>query len=167
MTIVIVLAVVLVLAFGFVVLFGAPYVPTLKLQTTDALDLLDLRPGQVLVELGSGDGRLQREAARRGIYSVGYEINPALVLIAHLRNWKYRKFITTKWGNFWKTPLSQQTDAVYVFLLNKYMDKLDKKIAQDMVAWESKKRLKVVSFAFEIPEKKPVSQRNGLFMYLY
>lgn len=157
----------LILLFGFVLLFGAPYVPTLSVQTEEALDLLDLRPGQVLLELGSGDGRIQRAAAVRGIYSVGYELNPLLVLWAVLRNWRYRKFIKTRWGNYWRMSLPQQTDAIYVFLLDKYMNKLHKKIEQDMSAWQSKKRLKVVSFAFEIPSKKPVNQRAGMFLYRY
>ncbi len=45
---------------------GAPYLPTLKKQQLVALDLLNLPPGAHLVELGSGDGGLCLEAARRG-----------------------------------------------------------------------------------------------------
>ncbi len=167
MTILFLIGVCMVLLFGLTVLFGAPFLPTLKVRTSDALDLLDLRPGQVLLELGSGDGRIQREAAKKGIYSIGYELNPVLVLWAHMRNWKYRKYITTHLGNYWNKPLPQQTDAIYVFLLDKYMTKLHKKIEQDMSGWASKKRLKVVSFAFEIPDKKPLESRGGMFLYRY
>jgi hypothetical protein len=159
-------AIVMALLFGFVVLFGAPYVPTLAQQTKEALDMLNLRPGQTLVELGSGDSRIQIEAAKRGIYSVGYELNPILVLWARLMTLKYRKYAAVKWGNFWRQPLPE-TDAIYTFLLNKYMPKLHTKIEQEKPNWNSKKRLKVVSFAFEITDKQPVAQSNGLFLYHY
>lgn len=155
-----------VLAFGFVVFFGAPYLPTLRLQASEALDLLDLVPGQTLVELGSGDGRILREAAERGIYAIGYELNPLLVIWSRLANWKYRHYIKVHWRNYWRMPLPI-TDAIYVFLLHKYMNKLDTKIAQDKQNWGTKKRLRVVSFAFEIPGKSPIKERNGLFLYSY
>jgi SAM-dependent methyltransferase len=80
----------LVLLFGFVVIFGAPYLPTLKKQTAEALDLLDLKPGQTLLELGCGDGRVVKAAAQRGLKVTGYELNPILVIIAKLNTIKYR-----------------------------------------------------------------------------
>jgi ribosomal protein L11 methylase PrmA len=70
---------VLVILFGFVVAFGAPYLPTLRPQITMALDMLDLKKGQTLLELGSGDGRVMMAAAERGWNVIGYELNPLLV----------------------------------------------------------------------------------------
>lgn len=148
-------------AFTYVIVFGAPFLPTLKARTPEALDLLDLKPGQTLVELGSGDGRILRAAAARGIYSIGYELNPVLVLWTMLRSWKYRRYITVHNRNYWhvKMPLA---DGIYVFLLNPYMKKLHNKIEQ-----ECTQPVKVVSFAFAIPGKKPVKELNGLMLYSY
>jgi DNA modification methylase len=70
---------VLLLAFGGVILRGAPYVPTLDPQARAALELLDLKPGQTLLELGSGDGKILVVAARAGLHVVGIELNPFLV----------------------------------------------------------------------------------------
>lgn len=151
-----------VLLFGLVVLRGAPYLPTLRKQIDDALDMLELEPGQTLLELGSGDGRLLAAAARRGVYSAGYELNPLLVVWTRLRYWKYRTFISVKWGDFWLTEWPK-SDAMYVFLLEKYMKKLDNKVAQ----YAKGKHYKLVSFGFEIAGKKVVSQRNGLRRYDY
>ena len=39
------------------VLFGPPYLPTLAPNLKTALDLLDLKSGQTVLDLGSGDGR--------------------------------------------------------------------------------------------------------------
>ena len=151
----------LVMLFGSVVFFGAPYLPTLKRGTTEALDLLNLKPGQVLVELGSGDGRVLRAAASRDIKAIGYEINPILVLYSRLRCMRQRKLITIRWANYWRVPLPA-CDGIYVFLFKTYMSKLDKKIII-----EAQKPLKLVSFAFTIPNRKPIKQKNGLFLYRY
>lgn len=154
---------VLVLLFGFVVFFGAPYLPTLKKQTNDALDLLDLRPGQTLLELGSGDGTVLRAAARRGIRSVGYELNPILVLISRVVTWRYRHLVTIKMADYWRVQWPK-TDGIYVFLLQKYMTKLDKKVIRHI---EGQGSVRLVSFAFTIPNKKPKERRSGLSLYEY
>lgn len=166
MTWIFLLVVFLVLGFGLVVFVGAPYVPTLRKQVDEAFELLDLKPGQTLVELGSGDGRLLRAAAERGVYAIGYELNPILVVYSMWRHVKYRRFITVHWGSYWRKPLPV-TDGIYVFLLQKYMKKLDTKIEQDKQKWHPSKPVKLVSFAFEIPDKKPLRERDGLRLYTY
>src|SRR3989337_2804463 len=110
------IAIIIVFLFSFVILFGAPYLPTLKSRTADALELLNLKPGQTLLELGSGDGRLLRLAAKQGINSIGFELNPLLVLYSRLINLRYRKLIRVKWGNYWNKKLPS-ADGIYVFLL--------------------------------------------------
>lgn len=160
------LAVVVLCAIGFVcfifvIAFGAPFLPTLKPQVKTALDLIDLKKGQTLLELGSGDGRVMIEAAKRGVNAVGYELNPLLVLYSKVLSWKYRKHIKIIWGNYWRNPLPK-ADGIFVFLLTPYMDKLDKKISQ-----ESKRRVKLVSFAFQIPGRKHSKKQSGLFLYNY
>ena len=148
--------------FSFVIIRGAPYLPTLKPQIKEALDLLDLQPGQTLLELGSGDGRLLRAAAERGIYSVGYELNPLLVLWTKIRYWRHRKFIQVYFGDFW-TKKWPESDAMYVFLLQKYMKKLDNKVIQ----YSNGKEYKVVSFGFEIKDRTPARSVKGLKLYVY
>lgn len=152
---------ILFVCFVFVIAFGAPFLPTLKSQVTKALDLVDLKPGQTLLELGSGDGRILIEAAKRGINSVGYELNPLLVVYSWLITWRYRKQIKIVWGNYWRKKLLP-ADGIFVFLLQPYMEKLDTKIAQ-----ESKKPVKLVSFVFYIPNKKPTKKKDGLLLYRY
>lgn len=44
----------------------------------DALDLAELRAGERLVDLGSGDGRVLLSAARRGARALGYELDSDL-----------------------------------------------------------------------------------------
>lgn len=147
--------------FGFVLLFGAPYLPTLKPQIHTALDLLDLKPGDTMLELGSGDGRVLKAAAERGWYAVGYELNPLLVLFSYVYTWKYRSLVTVKWGNAltadWPTA-----QGIYIFGLDKIMSKLHTKIVQ-----YPHKPLALVSFNFIIPGKKPQRTEGNVRLYSY
>ena len=151
----------MVLAFGAVIFIGAPYMPTLKISCRQALDLLDLKKGQTLVDLGCGDGVMLKLAADAGFKAVGYEINPFLVLAAKIRTFTYGKKVKVKWGNFWQADLSQ-ADGVFVFLLDRYMERLDKKLKN-----EAKKGTKLVSHAFKIPGKKPAKKIDAMFLYQY
>lgn len=156
-----VVAIILVCTFGFVVFFGAPYLPTLRPQMEAALDLLDLSEGQTMLELGSGDGRVLIAAAERGWNAIGYELNPALALYSWLRTRKYGARVKVIWGNFWWRKLPE-ADGVFVFLLQKYMSKLDKKITQEI-----SKPVKLVSFVFTIPDRKPARVEKSLSLYAY
>ena len=58
----------------------APFVPTPEEVVVRMLELAEITPGDVLYDLGSGDGRIVIAAAKRyGIKAVGFEIDPALV----------------------------------------------------------------------------------------
>lgn len=155
------LCVIAFVAFNFVIAFGAPFLPTLKSRVPEALDLINLRKGQTLLELGSGDGRVLIAAAERGISSIGYELNPLLVMYSRLRTFKHRKKIKIIWGNYWNKTWPA-ADGIFVFLLQPYMEKLDKKIVQ-----QGNQNVKLVSFAFTVPNRKPAKENRGLYLYKY
>jgi SAM-dependent methyltransferase len=151
----------LLLAVCFVVAFGPPYVPTLRRNMDTAFDLLDLKQGQTMLELGSGDGRVLIAAAKRGINVVGIELSPILVLISWLRTRRYRKHVRIIWGNYFVTKWPP-ADAIFTFMIPRQMAKLDRRIER----WHTKP-VQLASFAFAIP-KKPVNQtKNGIFLYEY
>lgn len=164
MTALLVIGIVIILLFGFAVFMGAPYLPTLRERSKDALDLLNLKPGQILLELGSGDGRVLRAAAQRQIYSIGYEINPILFLYSKVASWRQREFITIRMANYWMVDWPK-ADAIYTFLLDPYMSKLDKKIVK--YCNTKAVSIRLVSFAFKIPGKKINKQTSALFLYKY
>jgi precorrin-6B methylase 2 len=57
-----------------------PFVPTSEKMLDTMLAVAGVKPGDVLVDLGSGDGRIVNTAAKRyGIRAVGIEIIPELV----------------------------------------------------------------------------------------
>jgi hypothetical protein len=161
MTFLLWLVIALLLFFGLVVLSGAPYLPTLHRQRHIALELLNLKKGQMLVDLGCGDGSILLAAARQGLVAVGYEINPLLAGFVWLRTRPYRRQVRVVWGSFWRADISQ-ADGVFVFLIENKMAKLDRFISRQVI-----KPLKVVSHGFTIPGRRPLRQREALFLYHY
>jgi hypothetical protein len=154
------IVIVIILSFGLVVFFGAPYLPTLDKQKTAAMELLSLKPGQTMIEAGSGDGRVLKAAAERGLYAVGYELNPILVIVSWFVTLKHRDKVRIVWGNYWSKDW-HKADGVYAFLYAEYMKKLDEKMLK------IGKRTKLVSIIYRIPGKKPVKEKDGVFLYQY
>jgi SAM-dependent methyltransferase len=149
-------AILLIFAYGAVLLFGAPYFPSLKPHMAAAA----LKPGQTVYDLGCGDGRFLKQAAKKGYKAVGYELNPFVFAYAWLTTRRYGRRVKVKYGNFWNADLSK-ADAVFVFLLDKYMPKLDEKLEG------SGKHFKLASHTFKIPGKKIIAKKYGVFLYQY
>lgn len=150
------------LLIGFVVFFGPPYLPTRRANLETALDLLSLKPGQTLLDLGSGDGRVLIAAAKRGVNTVGIELSPVLVAISWLRTLRYRKKVKIIWGSYFAVKWPP-ADAIFTFMIPRQMSRLNKQIGQ----WRGEKPVRLASFAFEIPGKKPVAAKRGVFLYEY
>lgn len=163
MTIVLIVACVLALCFGGVLLFGAPYLPTLKPQIKAALDLADLRPGELLLELGCGDGGVLIAAAKCDVRVIGYELNPILAAIAWIRTCRYRSHVKVVWGNFWYTQWPADTAAIFVFLHPKFMSRLNRAITDA----DFGHKVRLVSFAFSVPGKSVIAEKDGVMLYAY
>lgn len=152
----------IILPFAFVLLHGAPYLPTRKQQAAQALDLLNLKAGDVFVDLGSGDGAVIIAAAERGLRCYGYELNPFVWFVSKIRTYKYGSQVTIYCRNFWNRPLPEGTAGVFVFLLDKYMGKLDKKLSTEL-----EKNGKLISYTFKVPGKKIRRSAGALYLYQY
>lgn len=150
------------LAFGAVAMFGAPYLPTMRRQRETALGLLGLKPDQVFYDLGCGDGRLLRDAAKRGVRAIGYELNPFLALVAWLSTRRYGSLAKVKCANFWRADISD-ADGVYVFLITPYMPKLN----SFMQTQNFTHPVRLASYGFQIPGRKPAKKSDGVFLYIF
>lgn len=124
---------------------GALFVPTSRRRVDAALEALALQPEQLLVDLGCGDGRVLRTAARRyGVRAVGYELNPLALTKAWLLNLT-RRGVSVRRRNFWKIDLSD-ADAIFCYLFPDLMPDLAVKLQQDL-----RPGTPVVSCNFELP----------------
>ncbi len=142
---------------------GAPYVPSHGKTIDVALDLVDLKKGDKVVDWGAGDGAFLKAAAKRGLHAVGYEINPVLCLIAWLRCWSVRGRVTVRLRDFWLSDIPADTNAVYFFLAGPFMHRAKRKLLAVMEKRE--KSLLVVSNGFAIPGLLPHKVTRGVYLY--
>lgn len=152
------------LFFGLTVFWGAPYVPAHKTDVTVAFGLLNLKPGDLLVDLGSGDGVVLREAANRGLRAYGYEINPLLCLASRWRCRQHGNKVHIFWRDFWLADLPEDTKGVFVFAGGPFMKRLAKKLQND--ANKLGRPLMVVSYGFGLPGYEPVAKASGMQLFI-
>lgn len=154
------------LLFGFVVFWGAPYVPTRRQQVKQAFDeLYKVKPGDVVVDVGSGDGVLLRAAVRRGAKAVGYELNPLLVLVTKLLSKKEAFNMRVVCANFWKQTLPPETTLVYTFLDKRDIEKMELFMIRQ--ARGRQRPLHLISYGFRLPNTVEVKRVGPLFLYRF
>lgn len=159
------LAIAVVLAFGFVVFWGAPYVPSKRRELAQAFDdLYPLDADDVLVDIGSGDGIVLRQAAKKGAKAIGYELNPFLVLLSRWLSRGEPK-ITVHLANFWQVPLPADTTVVYTFGESRDIAKMAKKVEKE--AQRLERPLVFISYAFAVPGQTPHKTLGAYFLYEY
>ncbi len=152
-----------IVALGFVVFFGAPYVPSRRRDIRLAFhELYPLTKQDVLVDLGSGDGVVLREAARLGARAIGFELNPILLFISRILS-SGRERIETRIGNMWRVHLPRETTVVYAFVVSRDIDKLAGLLQQE--ANRLNKPLKLICYGIHLSGKIPARQVGAHFLY--
>ncbi len=130
---------------------GALYVSTAKARVLAFLDAVAPEPGQLLVDLGCGDGRVLRCASRRyRVQARGYELNPLAYLKARLLSVGYADVAIHR-KNFWTVDLSP-ADVVCCYLYPDVMLRLAGKLRAEL-----KPGATVVSCNFPLPGFHPDS----------
>ena len=100
-------------------------------------------------------------AAKRGWNVVGIEINPFLVVISRIVTWRYRDQVRIVWGGYYSKTWPE-VQGIFAFMLPRSMPKLDRHISKHY-----KRPVRLASFAFKIPARKAVVEREGIFLYDY
>ena len=156
---------------------AGPYVPTPWPILDEMLKLADIKKGEYLIDLGSGDGRLVIEAAKRyGAQGHGIDIQQPLVKLATDNAVKEGvadrvRFVA---GDLFQADLSR-ADVITVYLLPSIMNKLVPKLVKELrpgtrivshdYALESMRYDKVLEFNFQ--EKVEISGTTGTVLYHY
>jgi SAM-dependent methyltransferase len=127
------------------------YVPTPTRVVEAMLSVADVGPGDVVYDLGSGDGRIVIAAARRGARGVGIELDPGLIAEAS-RNAKKAgvlqrvQFIE---GDIFNADLSQAS-VVTLYLLSSINERLRPKLLREL-----KPGSRIVSHRFAMGDWPP------------
>lgn len=131
---------------------GAPWLPTPHRAVEAGLAAASVRPGDVVVDIGAGDGRVLVAAARRGATAVGYELSPFLWAFAWLRVRATRSRATVKLADGFRADLSAAT-VLFSFLRPATMPLLAAALARR----KTPHPVRVLSYAFPFPET-PVTE---------
>ena len=95
------------------------YVPTPQEVVDRMLQLADVRPGEVVYDLGCGDGRIPVSAAKKfGVKTWGFDINPVRVResIENAKKAKVEHLVTIKLQDIFELDLSK-ADVITLYLL--------------------------------------------------
>ncbi len=154
----------LVVLFGFVVFFGAPYVPSQRKYVQRAFEHFKLGPDDVLVDGGSGDGVVLRIAADYGARAIGYEINPVLVAVSKLLSFSNEK-IDTKLANFWNVRLPDDTTIIYAFAVSRDEARLVGIVQRE--ANRLGRPLKLLCHGSPLKKRQPVESFDAYHLYIF
>ncbi len=155
----------LIVSFGFVTFFGAPYVPTLKRDRRDVLEIYHFTKNDVFVDIGSGDGALLRMAAGQKVKAaIGYELSPWMYGISRFLS-RRDKRISIHLSNFWRAELPRDTTVVYTFLNGRFMPRLKKKLETHVK--HTNQPLYVISYGFKMPGLKSVKDQGAMSLYRF
>ena len=130
---------------------AAPFVVTDARDVALMMRVADVGPGDYLVDLGSGDGRIVIAAAERGALAHGVEIDPALVLRAGARARAAGVADRTAFveGDLFEADLSGAT-VLTLYLFPEAMLRLRPKILESLAPGT-----RVLSNSFDFGEWKP------------
>ena len=142
-------------------IFGAPFVRSDKKRTATMLECAAIKPGEIVYDLGSGDGSLMIEAARHGAHAIGVEINPFLTWYSR---WRIRK------NNFpgqvriitkdFRTINLHDANIVFLYLWPETVTKLKEKLIRELAPGT-----RIISNAFAINGWIPILVKDGIYLY--
>ncbi len=143
------------------------YVPTPEPVVDAMLNLARVREGDVLYDLGSGDGRIPIAAAQRfGVRGVGIDINPVRIREANANAERagVTDLVTFKEADLFETDISEAT-VVTLYLLQSLNVKLRPKLLAEL-----RPGTRIVSHAFDMaghwePEATQTIDGTRIFLW--
>jgi trans-aconitate methyltransferase len=123
---------------------GALFVTTSQKRIAAVLDAVPMKPTDLLVDLGCGDGRVLRAAKERyGVRTLGFELNPLPYFKARLSG----GCIQIRRKDFFKADLSD-ADVIFCYLFPDVMRRLAAKLQSEL-----KPGTIVISCNFPLPDR--------------
>jgi SAM-dependent methyltransferase len=145
-------------------LWGAPWAPTPLDRVDRLLRLAEVQPGETVVDLGAGDGRIVIRAARRfGARAIGVEIDPLRWAIANMviRLGGLAGQAQVVQGDMFAYDL-READVVTLYLLDGTNQRLRRHLAEGL-----RPGARIVSHRYRLDGWTPVAvdEEHQLFVY--
>lgn len=142
-----------------------PFVPTPQQVVDKMIEVAGVKKGDVVYDMGSGDGRIVIAAAKKGARAIGFEIDGDLVKEsrANIRKNGVQDLAEIRHQDILTVDFSPAT-VVTMYLLPDVNLKLKPKLQKQL-----KPGSRVVSHAFDMGDWKPdrVEQVDGRTVYLW
>ncbi|MEM1537779.1 MAG: class I SAM-dependent methyltransferase [Candidatus Nezhaarchaeales archaeon] len=129
-----------------------PFVSSPEHVVRRMLQLAEVKPGDVVYDLGAGDGRILFIAAKEfGAHAIGVEIRKDLYsqIEEKIKLYNLNSEVQVIHGSFYDVDLSK-ADVVTMYLLTSVNEKLRPKLEREL-----KPGARVVSHDFEVPGWRP------------
>ncbi|MFC1875081.1 SAM-dependent methyltransferase [Chloroflexota bacterium] len=126
--------------------------------------MANVKPGELVYDLGCGDGRILIVAARQfSARAVGIEVDPLRYLWSQIRIHMLglRGKVRIEYGNFFKHDLSK-ADVVTCYLLQDTNNKLAEKINRELSP-----SARIISSVFTFPSLSLIHKNKKLKLFLY
>ncbi|MFQ5835577.1 MAG: SAM-dependent methyltransferase [bacterium] len=146
------------------IVMGAGWSPTPLPTVRRMLSLAEVKPEDIVYDLGCGDGRIIIMASREyGARSIGIEADPFRYLYTWVRIIisGLSKKTGLIWGNFFRRDLSEAS-VVTLFLSQAANNNLKRKLSQEL-----KPGTRIVSYywTFDGWRPKKVDEKFGVYLY--
>lgn len=146
-----VFAVLLIASIVFHLKCRVPFVPTPRRVIDMMIDQAALKDGQLVYDLGAGDGRVLTIAKRRcpGIRAIGYEGAIGVWMFGKFRTWFSGGGVDLRRENFLRVDLSG-ADVIFLYLCIDALKLLVPKLQREL-----RPGTRVISHAFRLPGLEP------------
>jgi hypothetical protein len=164
LSIIVILIVIIAVSIIWPLLLGAAWSPTSVRVVDRMLEMAEIVSGDIVYDLGSGDGRIVMEAARKyQAKGVGIEVDPLRVIWSVINVYLMRLNGSVKivWGNIFHQDISDAT-IITLFLWQRTNQKLKNKLLSEL-----KPGTRVVSYIWTFDDWIPVSADEYNRVYLY
>ena len=152
-----------ILSYFFIIpfFFGAPYEPSRGKALINIIKFTDVKKGDKIAELGSGNGVVCIQLAKNGAEVHGFEINPLLVWISKrkIKKLGLQNRVFIHWRNFWKEDLGKYNKIV-LFQFKTIMRRLERKFKKEL-----KPKTKIISHWWRIPGWKIKKKIGRIYLY--
>ncbi|MDE2025288.1 MAG: methyltransferase domain-containing protein [Patescibacteria group bacterium] len=139
-----------------------PFVTTPVETVKQLIQLLKDHKNNKIVDLGSGDGRIVVEIAKKGFSVDGFETKPELVKRSRERiaELKLEQIAHILEKDYWDENLSSYS-VVYIYGIPQIMGRLERKLENELVSGSL-----VISNVYRLPQWKIKKQIDSLYIYI-
>ena len=146
----------------------APFIPSFKKAKDKMIEFSEIKPGEKVVDLGCGDGRLVFAASDKGANAIGVEITIFVYWYAKILQFVFKKKGKLIRGNLYDHDI-RDADVLFCYLMPRQLNKIDKKFKE-----ECKKGCRIICNSFKLPgweieksyDTNPSKRRGTIYKYI-